>query len=109
MAGAAAESALLAAAIARTRDEKLVLREYGTKRDGRRRVIEMIFAGQPESLKRRYVEAAFSLLAYWRDEASHGVVSEISEFDAFHALTLLVRLAQFLQAHWAEISTQSEP
>ena len=69
----------------------------------------MIFEGQPESLKRRYVGAAFGILAHWRDEAAHGVVSEISEIDAFRALTLPVRLAQFLHSHWAEIGRWREP
>lgn len=106
MAGAAAESAILAAAIAKSGDERSVLREYA-KRDRRRHLIEMIFGGQPESLRRRYVEATFYLLAFWRDEAAHGTASEISEIDAFHSLTLLVRLAQFIHSHWAEITTPS--
>jgi hypothetical protein len=99
MCGAAAESAILATAIEKTGDANKVLREYG-QRDGRRKVLTLIFGQQPGKLEQRYLEAAFGLLSYWRDDAAHGQVSEISEIGAYHSLTLLLRLAQFLFANW---------
>jgi len=105
MCGAAAESAILAAAIAKTQDPTKVLREYG-QRDGRRKVLALIFGQQPGKQEQRYIEAAFGLLTYWRDDAAHGQVSDISEIGAYHALTLLLRLAQFLCANWETLTQE---
>jgi hypothetical protein len=95
MCGAAAESAILQTAIAKTGDEKKVLDVY-VKPNGRRRVMEMIFGASPSKLEDKFINSATSLLFYWRDETAHGTTSTVSEIEAFHSLTMLVRLAQFL-------------
>jgi hypothetical protein len=95
MCGAAAESAILQTAIAKTGDEKKVLDVY-VKPNGRRRVMEMIFGASPSKLEDKFINSATSLLFYWRDETAHGSISTVSEIEAFHSLTMLVRLAQFL-------------
>lgn len=103
MCGAAAESALLAVAIKKTNDEALVLRGY-VARDGRRRVVELIFEGKQSPLRARF-ETAFNLLTYWRDEAAHGQPSSISELEAYDALGRLLRLATFLSDVWTTLTT----
>ncbi len=103
MSGAAAESALLAVAIAKTGDESKVLKEYA-KPNGRRYLAELVFGRQPSTLHQRFVSSAFQLLAYWRDEAAHGQASQISELDAYYSLTALVRLAQFLHSEWGDLT-----
>jgi hypothetical protein len=71
MAGAAAESILLAVAIAKTKDEPKVLKEYNSA-GGRSRVTKAVVAGLGESLRRSF-EAALHVLHYWRDDAAHGM------------------------------------
>jgi hypothetical protein len=99
MCGAAAESAILRAAITKAGDENGVLEEY-VKPNGRRRIMEMIFGAAPSKLEERFISSAFSLLVHWRDETAHGQVSAISELEAYHSLTALVRFAQFLFGSW---------
>jgi len=50
------------------------------------------------------MQSATYLLLYWRDESSHGKLSEISELDAYHALTLLLRLARHLYDEWDRLT-----
>ena len=82
-------------AITKTGDEKRVLEAY-VKSNGRRRVLEMIFGASPSKLEEKFINSATSLLFYWRDETERGTISIVSEIEAFHSLTMLVRLAQFL-------------
>ena len=103
MCGAAAESALLATAIAKTGDEPRVLTEYAAV-GGRGRVENMILGQAPKALQvecRGYT----SLLKYWRDEASHGRVSGITDNEAYTALALLLRFVMFVNDQWAELTT----
>jgi len=44
------------------------------------------------------------LLNYWRDEAAHGGLSDISEFEAYEAMARLLRLAHFVDDHWDELT-----
>lgn len=108
MCGAAAESAILRAAIAKVGNENKVLEEY-VKPTGRRRVIEMIFGRAPSKLEERFISSAFSLLTHWRDETAHGQVSTVSEVEAYHSLTALVRFAQFLCANWHSLTKTATP
>jgi hypothetical protein len=94
MCGAAAESALLAVAIARIGNEDLVLRKY-EGRDGRREVMKLIFGAPTHKLETRF-KVAFEVLSYWRDSASHGQASDISELEAHEALARLLRLSRFM-------------
>jgi hypothetical protein len=102
MAGAAAESVLLAIAIAKTGDEAHVLRDYASS-GGRGRVTKLVASGLKSSIARIF-DAALSVLHYWRDDASHGVATTISEVEAYASLTQLLRLAQFCSDHWAELT-----
>jgi hypothetical protein len=98
MAGAAAESLLLATAIAKRKDEADVLRTYNG-RSGRLEVTRLVTASLSASVGDRF-KAALNVLHYWRDDAGHGTATTISEIEAHSALTQLLRLAQFTSDHW---------
>lgn len=102
MCGAAAESIVLAVAIAKTGDEAAVLKTY-LAAHGRKRTIDGIIHGARTSIADAF-KAATDLLSYWRDEAAHGTASEISEIEAHTALGRLVRFAQFASDNWTELT-----
>ncbi len=98
MAGAAAESILLAAAIAKSGDEAKMLKMYEAAA-GRTRVTGYVTGQATDSVKRQF-EAALHILHYWRDDASHGQQTTITEVEAHSALSELLRLAQFASDRW---------
>jgi hypothetical protein len=102
MAGAAAESILLAVAIVKTGDEAKVLKDYGSS-GGRGRVTKLVLQGLAGSVARQF-EAALLILHYWRDDASHGMATTITEVEAHASLTQLLRLAQFTSDQWGELT-----
>lgn len=102
MCGAAAELVLLAIATAKSSDEEATLRTYQSAK-GRRQTIDAI-VGQARPAIANPFRNAMGLLSYWRDDASHGTASNISEIEAHEALGRLLRLAQFVQDNWAEIT-----
>lgn len=106
MCGAAAESIVLAVAIAKTRDEAEVLKTY-LAAQGRRRTVDSIIHGARQGIASPF-KAATDLLSYWRDEAAHGTASEISEIEAHTALGRLVRFAQFASDNWTELTVRQE-
>jgi hypothetical protein len=105
MCGAAAESVLLAAAIARRGDTNSVLRDYRAG-GGRTRVANSLLGqvGEPTSSRFR---TFMDLLNYWRDDSSHGVASTIDEPEAFDALSRLMRFAHFVNDHWVALTDKS--
>lgn len=104
MAGAAAESILLATAIAKSKDEPHVLNQYRSAR-GRTNVMKAVTAGVQPSIGDRF-NSALGVLAYWRDEAGHGTASAIGEIEAHEALSRLLRLAQFTSDNWSVLTAQ---
>jgi hypothetical protein len=70
----------------------------------RQKVIDQINKGQSPSIAAQF-RSAMGLLSFWRDEAAHGVVSEISEIEAHEAVARLIRFAQFANDRWAELTT----
>jgi len=106
MCGAAAESVLLAIAICKTEDEAKVLDAYG-QRDGRRKVMRMIFDNPSLTTLGSRFETAFNLLTYWRDDAAHGRFSTISELEAYDALGRLLRLASLTGENWTQLTGRS--
>lgn len=102
MAGAAAESILLAIAVAKIKDEPKVLKEYASA-GGRGRVTKMVVAGLGASVSRTF-EAALQVLHYWRDDAAHGMATTILEVEAYASLTQLLRLAQFCSDRWVDLT-----
>lgn len=102
MCGAAAESILLAVAIAKVGDEASVLAAYRTA-GGRQKVINTIIGKARPAIAESF-RSATNLLSYWRDDAAHGLASTISEIEAHDALARLLRFAQFTADQWDELS-----
>jgi hypothetical protein len=102
MCGAAAESILLATAIAK-RDERSVLDMYNGAR-GRSR-LENLLIGQAREQLRREFQGFLALLKYWRDEASHGGASRIGDNEALTSLAFVLRFAAFVRDNWDELAT----
>jgi hypothetical protein len=105
MCGAAAESILLATAIAKIRDESQVLKTYSSAQ-GRTRVENMVIGQANDYMKRQFGGFA-ELLKYWRDEAAHGRASKISDNEAYTSLALLLRSAMFVNDNWSELTSNS--
>jgi hypothetical protein len=106
MCGAAAESILLALAIAkRGGDENAVLAEYRSSK-GRANVKKSVLGGVPQAVAIPF-GAALDVMSYWRDDASHGVTTTIDEPHAYQSLTQLMRLAQIADERWASLTAGS--
>jgi hypothetical protein len=106
MSGAAAESILLALAIAKSRgDEKQVLGVY-LSRGGRDKVMKSLLGGVAEAVAIP-VRTALDVMKYWRDDAGHGVKTSISVSHAGQSLTQLMHLAQIASDHWDKLTTTS--
>jgi hypothetical protein len=103
MCGAAAESVLLAVAGAKS-DPDIVVKMYRSVR-GRSKIESLVLGAAAETL-RAHAAPGLSLLHYWRDDASHGVVSPISEADAFTGLVLLIRFAALMNDHWPALTAK---
>ena len=101
MIGAAAESILLALAIARNGEEDSVMRAY-MARDGRKGVLNMLANPLPPDLGRA-LTSGMSLLSYWRDTSNHGQVAPVSASEAEQALRELLSLSQFASDNWDEL------
>ncbi len=102
MSGAAAESILLALAIAKVKSEQKVLAEYKSS-GGRGRVTKLITSGLSAGIATQFV-SALQVLHYWRDDAGHGTMTTITEVEAHASLTQLLRLAQFASDHWTQLT-----
>lgn len=103
MCGAAAEAILLATAIAKA-DEPKVLSLYNAS-GGRRRVENLILGKVRQDLRNECV-GYMTLLKYWRDQASHGKVSGIKDNEAYTSLALLLRFAIFVNENWTELTAK---
>jgi hypothetical protein len=103
MSGAAAESVLLALAIAKTEDTGRVLRTY-SNRDGRRNLVKILFGPPGSSALQARFETGFNLLSYWRDEAAHGKASTLDELEANDALGRLLHLSNLAWDNWSELT-----
>jgi hypothetical protein len=101
MAGAAAESILLALATAKIGDEAKVLLEYNTT-GGRRRLTKRV-CGNVSSPIATQLDTALQALHYWHDGTGHATMTTVSEIEAHIGLTDLLRLAQFVHDHWTEL------
>jgi hypothetical protein len=102
MSGAAAESILLAVAIAKVKNEAKVLAAYKS-RGGRGRVTGLITSSVAAGLASQFA-TALQVLHYWRDDAGHGTMTTISEIEAHASLMQLLRLAQFATDNWAALT-----
>ena len=105
MCGAAAESILLATAIAKSKNEDEVLKIYGSA-NGRHKIESLVVGKIKDPLQREYRSYA-NLLKYWRDESAHGRSSKIVENEAYTSLALLLRFAMLVNDNWKELTTNS--
>jgi hypothetical protein len=103
MCGAAAESILLALAIAKLGDETKVLGTYAAA--GGRGRIENAIIGQADADVQREFKGFTVLMKYWRDEAGHGKASTISDNEAYTSLALMLRFAQYAGDRWKTLTT----
>jgi hypothetical protein len=102
MTGAAAESVLLALAIAKAGDEEQVLKAY-RQSNGRQRVLNLV-VGQANAA-RRYTLTTFSaIISMWRDEAGHGQATPLGTANADEALRQLLHMCQWVEREWAELT-----
>lgn len=79
-----------------------MLKTYETA-GGRTRVTTYV-TGQATSAVQRQFLAALHILHYWRDDAAHGQQTTISEVESQSAISELLRLAQFVSDHWADLT-----
>jgi hypothetical protein len=107
MAGAAAESILLAMATAKAGNEDAVLRTY-SGRDGRRATINLIAGPQAPRQLSQPLSAGMALLSYWRDSTGHTQAAPVSAPETEQALRELLSLAQFAARHWDELTGAAE-
>jgi hypothetical protein len=105
MCGAAAESITLALAIAKSGDEERVLRDYNTM--GGRGKVERLLTSQIRDHLKHSLTIYMDLLRYWRDSAAHGLSVDVGEEEAFTSLMLLLRLAQFGDSNWGDLTLRS--
>jgi hypothetical protein len=102
MCGAAAESIFLAVAIAKAGDSAKIEKMYlGSGGRGR---VEKFLVGSLTPAVADEFKGYVSLLKYWRDSAAHGMKIGIRDAEAYTALAILLRFAQFTNDRWAELS-----
>lgn len=100
MCGAAAESILLAVAIAKSGDEDQTLRRYRAAQGRRNLVNDVVGQSRLGDRFRSFMD----LLNYWRDETAHGQASAIGEIEAFDALGRLLRFAHLVDEEWDNLT-----
>lgn len=101
MAGAAAESILLAAAIAKSRDEAAVLSTY-RRAHGRQQVLNLI-VGQAPAPRRDALTTFAAIISLWRDEAAHGQATPLDTANADEALRQLLHMCQWVDREWEQL------
>jgi hypothetical protein len=102
MTGAAAESVLLALAIAKVGNEEQVLRSY-KKTSGRRGVLNLIVA-QANASKRDTLTTFSGIISMWRDEAAHGQASPLGAANADEGLRQLLHMCQWVDREWSSLT-----
>lgn len=103
MCGAAAESIMLALAIAKRKDETYVLKEYRTA-SGRKKIENILLGGSTQSMQEDF-RVFTSMLKYWRDESAHGRAVEVDEPQAYQALLQLLIFTHWARDHWDELTS----
>jgi hypothetical protein len=98
MCGAAAESILVAAAVAKSKDRDGTLKEYSAA-GGRGRLENRLVGNKDKTLQESF-RAYLSILKYWRDASVHSDATEIGEDEAFVALLLLMRFGILVSDNW---------
>lgn len=103
MAGAAAESVMLALAIMKSGDEDVVLRDYRSA-SGSKKITDLVVKGLPGGLAEQVRHGSGAIAAFWRNEAAHGTYSHISEIEAHASLSQLLRFCQVAVDNWGTLT-----
>lgn len=106
MCGAAAESVVLAVAIAKDGDNDRVEKAY-LGISGRSKLEKFILGQQVKRIQEEF-SSSMNLLKYWRDNSAHGMASHIQDNEAFTSLSILLRFAQFSTSHWTTLMTPQQ-
>jgi hypothetical protein len=93
---------LLAVAIAKNKDKDKIEKMY-LANGGRGRIEKLVVGQQPPAISEEF-KGYVSLLKYWRDNAAHGMASGIQDNEAFTALAVLLRFAQFANDRWGNLT-----
>jgi hypothetical protein len=101
MCGASSESIILSAAIAKEQNETEVLNKYRSA-NGRYTIENILIGKARKQLQEDYRDNS-KLLKYWRNEAAHGMSSNIEDNEAYISLALLLRLSMFINDNWDEL------
>jgi len=102
MVGAAAESILLALAVAKIGDEAQALAVY--KRANGRQLLLNAIVGQAMAQRRATLITFAGIVSLWRDEAAHGQASPIANANADEALRQLLHMCQWVDREWDNLT-----
>jgi hypothetical protein len=86
-------------------DEAAVLADY-RRTAGRKKITDQITHGLAGGLAEQF-RTGTELLSHWRDAAAHGTVTTISEIEAQHSLSQLLRFAQLAWSNWEALTDRS--
>jgi hypothetical protein len=105
MIGAAAESILVAAGVAKIGEDAAMKKYLAT--NGRKSLTEAVLKGCPDYVAREF-RLHTDLIALWRDQSAHAHSNAIGETEAFTNFRGLIKFAQFAEQRWQHL-TGSEP
>lgn len=105
MIGAAAESILVAAGVAKL-GESTAMKQY-LSNSGRKTLTEAVLKGCPDYVAKEF-RLHTDLIALWRDQSAHAHSDAIGETEAFTSFRGLIKFAQFAEQRWDHL-TRSIP
>ncbi len=103
MAGAAGEAIMLTVALAKTKDEDRVRKDYNGA-GGRQKISNLITGHLPDWQKNSF-KSLTGIISHWRDEAAHGAATTLTTANADDALRQLLNMCQWTEKYWAELTT----
>jgi hypothetical protein len=101
MIGAAAESILLAAGIAKLGEDP-ALKKY-LSHSGRKALTEAVLAGCADYIAKEF-RLHTDLIALWRDQSAHAQSAPIGETVAFTNFRGLIKFAQLAESRWEQLT-----
>ena len=102
MTGAAAESVLLALAIAKVGEEETILKTYQAS-GGRQKVLNLVVS-QANDHRRNTLTTFSKIILMWRDEAAHGVATPLDTANADEGLHQLLHMCQWVEKEWNNLT-----
>lgn len=101
MIGAAAESILLSAGVAKL-GEAAAMKKYRAT-SGRKSLTDAVLAGCADHVARE-LRLHTDLIALWRDQSAHAHSAAIGETEAFTNFRGLIKFAQFAESRWKQLT-----